>query len=124
MISYLLAALWIGPAMSGSWFSPDRSGEGFTLQVLDNGTVHALWFTYPPPGSPAQQAWIYASGGRIEADRIVFDNALTTRGPKFGNGFDPAQLQFIPWGTLQFRFTTCNEGEFTYAGPAGWGSGT
>jgi hypothetical protein len=124
MLSYLVAALWIGPAMSGSWFSPERSGEGFTLQVLDNGTVHAIWFTYPPAGSTAQQAWIYASGGRIEADRVVFDNALTTRGPRFGAGFDPAQLQFIPWGSLEFRFTTCNAAEVTYAGPAGWGSGT
>jgi hypothetical protein len=124
MIAYLLAALWIGPAMSGSWFSPDRSGEGFTLQVLDNGTVHAIWFTYPPTGSPGQQAWIYASGGRIEADRIIFDNASTTRGPRFGASFDASQLQFIPWGTIQFQFTSCNQAEVTYSGPTGWGSGT
>ena len=123
MLPVLLAALWIGPGMSGSWYSPDRNGEGFSLQVLDNGTAHAMWFTYPPAGSTAQQAWIYAAGGRIEGDRIVFDNALTTRGPKFGAAYDPAQLQFIPWGSLEFRFTTCNEAEVTYAGPAAWGSG-
>ena len=45
MLSILLAALWVGPAMSGSWYTPERNGEGFTLQVLDNGTAHALWFT-------------------------------------------------------------------------------
>jgi hypothetical protein len=124
MLSVLLAALWIGPAMSGSWYSPDRNGEGFTLQVLDNGTAHALWFTYPPAGSTAQQAWIYASAGRIDGDRIVFDNAITTRGPRFGAGYDPAQLQLLPWGTLEFQFTACNEAQVTYAGPAAWGSGT
>ena len=124
MLSILLAGLWIGPAMSGSWYSPDRNGEGFTLQVLDNGTAHALWFTYPPTGSPAQQAWIYAADGRIEGDRIVFDAAITTRGPKFGAAYDPAQLQAIPWGKIEFQFTSCNAANVTYEGPAAWGSGT
>jgi len=120
----LAAALWIGPAMSGSWYSPDRSGEGFTLQVLDNGTAYALWFTYPPAGSAVQQAWIYADGGRIEGDRIIFDNAITTRGPRFGAGYDPAQLQVSPWGRIEFQFTSCNEANVTYVGPAAWGTGT
>ena len=124
MISALLAALWVGPAMSGSWYAPERNGEGFTLQVLENGAAHALWFTYPPAGSAAQQAWIYAEGGRIDGDRIRFEGAITTRGPRFGAQYDPAQLQLIPWGTIEFRFTSCNEGEVTYAGPAAWGSGT
>ena len=124
MLSVLLAALWVGPAMSGSWYSPERNGEGFTLQVLDNGTAHALWFTYPPTGGAGQQAWIYASGGRIEADRIVFEDAITTRGPRFGAQYDPAQLQAIPWGRIEFQFTTCNQANVTYQGPAAWGSGT
>lgn len=124
MLSVLLAALWIGPALSGSWFTPERNGEGFTLQVLDNGTAHALWFTYPPAGSEAQQAWIYASEGRIEGDRIRFEAAFTTRGPRFGAGFDPASLQITPWGSIEFRFSSCNEAEVAYAGPSAWGSGT
>src|SRR5687767_3208024 len=124
MLSVLLAALWIGPAMSGSWYSPERNGEGFTLQVLDNGTAHAIWFTYPPAGSSAQQAWIYAAGGRIEGDRIIFEDAITTRGPRFGAAYDPAQLQALPWGRLEFQFTTCNQANVTYTGPAAWGSGT
>lgn len=124
VVAILLAALWVGPAMSGSWYAPDRDGEGFTLQVLDNGTAHAIWFTYPPPGGPGQQAWIYASGGRIEGERLRFGGAFTTRGPRFGPGFDPAAVQVVPWGPIEFRFTTCNEAEMTYAGPAGWGSGS
>jgi N-acetylneuraminic acid mutarotase len=124
MVSILLAALWVGPAMSGSWYAPERNGEGFTLQVLDNGTAHAIWFTYPPVGSPAQQAWIYASGGRVQGDRVTFTGAFTTRGPRFGAAFDPAAVQVIPWGTLELRFTTCNEAQVTYAGPAAWGAGT
>jgi hypothetical protein len=123
MIAALVAALSIGPAFSGSWYSPERSGEGFTLQILDNGAALALWSTYPPAGGAARQAWIYAQDGRIEGDRIRFASAITTRGPQFGPGYDPAQVRQLPWGTLEFRFTGCNSGEVSYTGPAGWGSG-
>jgi N-acetylneuraminic acid mutarotase len=119
-----LAPLWVGPAFSGTWYAPERSGEGFTLQILDNGTVLALWFTYPPAGGAAEQAWIYAQDGRIEGDRVRFDASFTTRGPRFGAAFDASQTRLVPWGTLEFRFASCNDGEVTYAGPAGWGSGT
>ena len=122
--SKAISPIWVGPAHSGSWYAAERNGEGFTLQVLENGTAHALWFTYPPAGATGQQAWIYASGGRIEGDRVRFDGAFTTRGPRFGSGFDPAAVQVIPWGSLEFRFTSCNEAEMSYAGPAAWGSGS
>jgi hypothetical protein len=115
---------WVGPAHSGSWYTASRPGEGFTLQILDNGTALAVWFTYPPEGSGARQAWILAQDGAIEGDRIRFRTVFTTRGPRFGAQFDPAALQIIPWGTLELRFADCHRGEFTYAGPPGWGSGT
>ena len=120
----VLAPLWVGPAFSGAWYPPDRSGEGFVLQILENGTALALWFTYPPAGTAGQQAWMYADNGRIEGDRVRFTDVYTTRGPSFGPGFDPSRTQLVPWGTLEFRFTSCNDAEATYAGPAGWGSGT
>ena len=65
---------WVGSAHSGSWFS-ESSGEGFTIQILDSGSVLALWFTYPPAGAAGEQAWIIASGGRIDGDRIRFAQA-------------------------------------------------
>jgi N-acetylneuraminic acid mutarotase len=119
-----LSPLWVGPAFSGTWFAPERSGEGISLQILDNGAALALWFTYPPAGAAGQQAWIYAQDGRVEGDRVIFDAAITTRGPRFGAAFNPASLQPIPWGTLELRFSDCNTASLTYSGPAAWGSGS
>lgn len=115
--------LWVGPAHSGTWYTRERSGEGFTLQILDTGAALAVWFTFPPAGSPAAQAWIMAQDGVIEGDRIRFASSYTTRGPRFGAQFDPARLERISWGSIEFRFLDCNRGEVRYAGPEGWGSG-
>ena len=118
----VLAPLWVGPAFSGTWFAPERSGEGISLQILDNGSALALWFTYPPVGGTGQQAWIYAQDGRIEGDRVIFDAAFTTRGPRFGTEYRAADLQLVPWGTFELRFSDCNTADLTYAGPSAWGS--
>lgn len=120
----ILTPLWVGPAFSGSWYTPSRSGEGFIVQVQDNGRVTAVWFTYPPAGSDAEQAWIFAQEGVIEGDRIRFPVVFTTSGPRFGPDYDPTQFQRQDWGSLSLRFSDCNRGTVEYAGPAGWGSGT
>jgi hypothetical protein len=120
----VLSPLWVGPAFSGTWFAPERSGEGISLQILDTGAALALWFTYPPAGAAGQQAWIYAQDGRVEGDRVIFDAAITTRGPRFGVGFNASDLQVQPWGTLELRFSDCNTADLSYAGPAAWGSGS
>lgn len=119
-----ITPLWISSAFSGSWYTPSRSGEGFIVQVLDNGSVVAIWFTFPPEGSVAQQAWVFAQGGTIDGNRVRFDQVFTTRGPRFGAGFDPAARVLQPWGTLEITFSDCNTGEVSYAGPAQWGSAT
>lgn len=114
---------WVGPGFSGTWHDPARQGEGFVLEILDNGKALAVWFTYPPPGSPAKQAWVIAQEGVVERNRIRFSNALTTRGAKFGPIFDPASVQILPWGSLDFEFLSCNSLRVSYSGPSGWGSG-
>lgn len=115
---------WAGPAISGSWYAPTRSGEGIIVQALEDGSVIAIWFTFPPEGSTAKQAWILAQGGAIDGSRVRFDQVFTVRGPRFGPGFDPAARVIEPWGTLELNFGGCNEVQLSYSGPASWGSAT
>src|SRR5688572_10649852 len=83
-----------------------------------------MWYKYQHAGSAAQQAWIYVQDGRIEGDRATFNGDLTTLAPRFEAAFDPAALQQIPWGTIEVRFTSCNDAQLSYQGPASWGSGS
>lgn len=115
----LPAAFAIEPGMSGSWYDPARSGEGFTIEVL--GPDHALvvWYTYDRNGG---QMWLLGVG-RIHGGRIVVDPMARTVGTRFGPDFDPAQVQREAWGRVELSFDTCDRGRFSYQGPAGFGSG-
>ena len=114
---------WAGPAMSGSWFALDRSGEGIILQVLEDGSAVAFWFTYPPEGEPGEQAWLVAQGGALDGDTIRFDQVYRPLGTRFGEAFDETQVSTQDWGSLELRFLDCTTAELGYQGPAGWGSG-
>ncbi len=115
---------WAGPAISGSWFNPDRSGEGVIVQHLDDGRVLAFWFTYPALGEAGDQAWLIAQEGVIDGDTVRFANVLRPQGTRFGAAFDPAQVSLTPWGTLEMRFANCNSATLTWAGPTAFGSGS
>jgi hypothetical protein len=109
--------------LSGSWYDPARSGEGWILQMLPDGNALIYWFTFPPAGAEAEQAWIVGQEADFDGNRIVFGSVYTTSGPRFGAGFDPADLVIEPWGELELTFTDCARGTVRYQGPAAYGSG-
>jgi len=117
------ASFQVGPAVSGSWFTPERSGEGVIVQFLPDGSVAATWFTYPPAGEPGTQAWMIAQGGVVDGDSIRFDSVLRPIGARFGEAFDPAAVVLQPWGTMELRFGDCHSATLIYAGPPAFGSG-
>ncbi|WP_257388554.1 kelch repeat-containing protein [Tahibacter caeni] len=115
---------WVGPGHSGSWFQPDRSGEGFILEILPDGNAVAAWFTFPASGEDGEQVWLVAAGGQVRGDTLTFTQVYRPRGGRFGPAFDPAQIENPVWGSLRFRFHDCASATLSYAGPAGYGSGT
>lgn len=105
---------------SGSWYNLEQDGHGFVIEVLAEGQVMVYWFTYDQAGN---QAWFLGVGG-IENAELVISEVFRTRGPEFGPGFDPVDLELIPWGTLRFNLS-CSTGSVSYDGtPAGFGAAT
>jgi serine protease AprX len=113
----------VTPAHSGAWFDPARDGEGWILQILDDGSASLVWYTYPPSGSSDAQAWLIASQGRIAGNRIAFERVQQVSGGRFGSAFDAAAVQVTDWGTLNLSFDGCAAAHLDYAGPIDWGSG-
>jgi hypothetical protein len=94
------------------------------IEVLDDGSVFLVWFTYPPgPGGGAQQDWI-AGLGYIENDHIVVERLETLHGAAFGPGFDPDGVVREAWGRLEMVFSDCSRGRVNYEGPDTYGEGS
>jgi hypothetical protein len=110
----------VTPALSGAWYDPSHSGEGWLLEILDDARALLAWFSYSAEGD---QAWFY-SLGRIEGSNISFD-LLAPAGTDFGPTFDPGEVVRPPWGTATFTFEDCDSGWMTYAAEsAEYGSGS
>lgn len=118
------AGIPIEPGLSGGWYDPARSGEGWQLEVLSDGVAVALWYTYPAldQDGAGEQLWV-GGPGRIEGDRIIIDPALHFSGEGFGPDFDPTNVEQRVWGSMQFEFTGCDAGTVTWSGPHNYGSG-
>lgn len=104
---------------SGSWFDPAHSGEGIILEVLLDGRGLVQWFTYDHDG---RQMWIQGIG-EFEGETLVVDKLFTTSGTRWGDAFDPEQVETHDWGSMTLSFDSCDSATLDYVSTAGFGSG-
>ncbi|MDX2419391.1 MAG: S8 family serine peptidase [Xanthomonadales bacterium] len=109
----------VSAGQSGSWYDPSRNGEGFFLQVLSSTQVVGYWFTYDTEGN---QLWM-TGVGNIEGANIYFPELVSPFGGKFGPDFDPDDVSYPPWGSLEFKFSDCHNASVKYSGPKTFGNG-
>lgn len=105
--------------LSGSWFDPQRSGEGYALQWINPHQAILTWYTYDDTG---RQYWMIGEG-RIAADGRLVAQLHATRGARFGAAFDPDDVERFAWGQVALALD-CGGGVAEYASPlAGFGTG-
>jgi hypothetical protein len=92
--------------LSGSWYDPSHAGEGYTLEVLADQRLLVYWFGFDPDGN---RRWFFGIGA-INGAVFEFDDMLTTTGGVFGDAFDPANVEELPWGSLELELN-CEGGE-------------
>ncbi|WP_191621150.1 serine hydrolase [Marinihelvus fidelis] len=83
------------PRKSGSWYNPERDGEGLILEILEDGRQVVYWFTYDINGN---QAWMLSLGGASAAEGSFSLDMLQPVGGRFGPEFDPADVVREPVG--------------------------
>ena len=96
--------------VSGLWYDPARSGEGYLIEALGDGRVTVTAFTYPAVGSVADQAW-FTGLGRIIDNNVVVDQIQGRRNGSFGPLFDPQALLTINLGRFDAALSSCGVGE-------------
>ena len=110
--------------VSGQWYNPSRDGEGIFLEVVRTNSgqqIAVSWFTYDTEGF---QLWLVGNVA-IDGDTTSVTTPLVvTGGAKFGDAYDPADVQRETWGTLTLTFNNCSSGLLSYASSVdGFGSG-
>ena len=98
---------------SGAWFNPEANGEGFIIEVLSDDHAVVYWFTYAADGS-GEQAWMMGDGpvdlnvsvipSNPQPPTLLIDSLIQPVGATYGPDFDPADVERIDWGQLEFRF--------------------
>jgi hypothetical protein len=110
-------------ALSGNWYDPTRSGEGFTITVQNDLSTSYEYFTYTPDG---KQAWLVGQApiSRDTNSRSFVGNGslYLTEGARFGNDFKESDVRVTTFGNISLKFLNCNELMITYTTP--WGQGS
>ena len=95
--------------ISGSWYDPTHSGEGYIIQQISYNEAVVFWFTYDEQG---QQSWMFNTG-TINNGQIQIPNLVQPRGGHFGRSFNPATIEHHEWGELTLNLN-CNNGTANY----------
>lgn len=103
-------AATVDASVSGLWFDPARSGEGYLIEALSGNQVTVTAFTFPIAGSSADQAW-FTGLGRVIDNNLVLDQMIGRRGGSFGADFDPSRLTSVHLGRFDAALTACGSGE-------------
>ena len=96
--------------LSGSWYDPGHSGEGYVVEVLEDGRSLVYWFSFDTAGA---RRWFFGVGG-VDGGRLTFDTLHTTTGARFGAAFDPAEVTLTDWGSLELDLA-CDAGVATFS---------
>jgi len=113
-------------ALSGNWFDPATSGQGFTVDVNPNsGALFAAWYTYAPNGvssGAAGQRWYTAQAAFTPGERSLPVQIYETTGGMFDTATPPGQ-KTVPVGSGTLAFQSCSAATFSYNFTGGTSTG-
>ena len=116
-------AIDIRPELSGSWYNPDQSGHGFSIEVVSGSLSVFYWYVYNPDGTPTFLIVVGENNGDTIEGVAYFNTGMVWQ------QFDPATLSETPWGTISITFHDCLNATLNYQSshqipgiPAGMGS--
>ena len=113
-------------ALSGNWYDPATSGQGFVFEVNPLApVVFFAWYTYSPTGQAAGaagQRWYTGQGTFTPGSRTI---ALTL-GETTGGVFDqatPATQKTVAVGSATVTFTSCTSAQLAFNFTGGTSAG-
>ncbi len=106
--------------MTGTWWNPNRGGEGFTFDIGTLGGKRYLfftWYTY------VDQRGVFLSGSAELSTTIPTSSVqmpiYQTRGARFGSQFLSSQVITDPVGSVRIERLDCGQVQLSYTGSLG-----
>ncbi len=118
LVAQLTAAVPIGnpAALSGSWYDPNKDGEGFTLQWQPDGRLLVYFYGYRDDRSNLNLVGLVSAtpryGEPLRIDLVRFS------GGRY-NDYDPALVQRAAWGRVDLSFSDCDHASARLEGSDG-----
>jgi hypothetical protein len=108
--------------ISGAWYNPERVGEGFVVEAIEDGRGVVYWFTYTADGS-GQQVWLIGDAF-FDGTILSVDSMLQPTGARSGRDFDNTALELQDWGGLVLEFLSPDRASVRFSSRRdGFGSG-
>lgn len=104
-------------ALSGNWFDPATSGQGFVFEVNPlSPIIFFAWYTYSPTGQgagAAGQRWFTGSANYMAGSRMVALTLFETTGGVFDTATPPSQTSTAV-GNAVVNFTSCSSAQLQF----------
>lgn len=88
---------------TGSYFSPERSGEGLQYIEQSDGSVALVFYGYTPAG---ELFWTIAGSVSVDDDVVAADMLFPEQTTVFGAGFNADDVSLAAFGRLTLTFST------------------
>ena len=102
----------VGAEYSGSWFNPDQSGHGFSMEFgkSADGSPKAVvyWYSYDVLGNP-----IFLVGQGVPSENFLELALISPHGMQYGE-FDPDSVVREDGGTARLEFSDPDNATFSY----------
>lgn len=99
------STLSVRPGITGTWYDPSQSGQGFNFEVISPTQLVVFFYTSDNLGNN-----IFLAGVGPYDDTTATIPLYTTNGGFFPPNFDPTKISRGYWGKLSVVFTDCNSG--------------
>lgn len=100
-------------ALSGSWYDPQRPGQGVVVNVDASGNAEVVLMSYDP--AQGQPVWLHGGGRVDQFGRARFERVQRPGGPQFDQlGVTPPERR--DWGRIEIDFPACDSAVLRYRG--------